>query len=263
MSAIETNVGILGLGNMGGAIARGLLKGGYPAERLFGFDAYASVLDAFGGTACTSVDALCQACDVLVVAVKPHHVVSVLGGIAEPPSVIVSVAAGLAVAPIAAAVPDTAVVRAMPNTAAAVGRSTTALFADETTEASACAAAEDVFSRIGGVFWVADESKMHPATALVGSAPAFVYVFAEALADAAVAHGIGRMDARRAAASMIAGAGALLDAHEGSPADLKDGVASPGGTTIAGLNALEATGLRASVIEAFRATVARSEEMGK
>lgn len=258
-------VGVLGLGNMGGAIAAGLLRAGHPSDKLFGFDLNAAAVDAFGGTAVDSVASLLDSADVLVVAVKPYHLESVLGAAFDDGRVdtVISVAAGVSLATLRSYVGHgaDAVVRAMPNTAAEVGRSTTALVAEAGCNPRHIDAATAIFSAVGTATWLANEELMHPATAVVGSAPAFIYVLAEALADAAVLDGIPRGDARRMVGSMIAGAGALLEAHDGSPAELKDRVASPNGTTIRGLRALEVGGFRAALLDAVAATTDRSKEL--
>ncbi len=256
-------IGILGLGNMGGAIAEGLIAAGFPAERLAAFDLDRARVAAFPGRHASDVQELASICDVLIAAVKPHVIPRLLAEITCELPLVISVGAGLPIASLRAACGNNvgSVVRAMPNTAASIGRSTSALVAEAGTDSSHTAVAEHVFSQIGEVIWLSSESLMHTATALVGSAPAFIYVLAEALADAAVLGGLPRPEARRAAASMLRGAGELLVAHDGSPAELKDRVASPGGTTIAGLCSLEETGFRASAIAAISATARRSEEM--
>lgn len=266
MSGLSTDtaiVGFLGLGNMGGAIAQGLLKSGFPAERLVAFDVDQDKLDAFAGQTVDSIGALSERCDAVIVAVKPYLLGKVLPSLTADVSLVISVAAGTQIETIRAVCGDNvkAVVRSMPNTAASVCASTSALVAEEGTSDDARDLVEYLFAAVGEAVWLPNESLMHAATAVVGSGPAFIYVLAEALADAAVLNGMPRPSARRAAASMLRGAGELLCAHDGSPAELKDAVASPGGTTIAGLCTLEETGFRASVIAAISATVQRSEEL--
>ncbi len=257
----ELRVGIVGLGNMGSAIASGLLLAGYSPCSVRGFDADSAKLAAFAGAPSTSVSELEAASDVVVIAVKPHIVPAVLrelrGG-----ACIVSVAAGVMLETLSSGLPGgTPVVRAMPNTAAAVGKSTTALVRSTTTAPEAFNQALAVFGALGTVVRLSREHLMHVATAVVGSGPAFVYVLAEALTDGAVAGGMPRALAREAVSGMLSGAAALLAAHEGSPSELKDRVASPGGTTIAGVRALEECGFRHAAIEAVLAASARSEEL--
>lgn len=260
----RVTVGIVGLGNMGGAIARGLLDAGVPAEDVLGFDVDPARSARFGGVGVAAVDELVARSEVVVAAVKPYHLAGAFRGIwNRAGGVLVSVAAGTGIADLRAMVGDgpRAVVRAMPNTAAGIRRSTTALVAEARCSEDDRALAEWLFGLVGETCWLADERLMHVATAVVGSAPAFVYVLAEALADAAVLEGLSRDDARRLTASMIRGAGDLLVAHDGSPAELKDRVASPSGTTIRGLRALEDLGFRAAAMEAVARTTARSKEL--
>ena len=260
-----SNIGFIGLGNMGGAIASGLLRAGaWSPSQLHGFDAAAARVAAFGGRGHARCADVLDVSDVIVVAVKPHIVPSVLAEIAAhgTSAAIVSVAAGVSLSTIGSiAVNARGIVRAMPNTAAAVGASTSALVASSTTPQEVVDEVVAIFDAIGTSITLDRESLMHVSTALVGSGPAFVYVLAEALADGAVAAGMPRQLARDAAAGMLTGAAALLASHPGSPAELKDRVASPGGTTIAGLRALESHGFRDAIIEAVLAASRRSEEL--
>ena len=262
---ITWNVGVIGLGNMGAAIANGLLASSkVSAGRLHGFDANAHRTAAFGGQGHGRCAALLDQAEIVIVAVKPHIVPSVLQEIAAHGStaLFVSVAAGVTLDTIEQALPNArGVIRAMPNTAAEVCASTTALVASASTAQADIGRTVALFDAVGTTVVLDREPLMHVATALVGSGPAFVYVMAEALADGAVAAGMPRQLARDAAAGMLAGAAALLAAHDGSPAELKDRVASPGGTTIAGLRALESHGFRDAVIEAVLAASRRSEEI--
>lgn len=259
--SLELRIGIVGLGNMGAAIADGLVLSGLPTGQLYGFDADPAKLSAFAGESAETMAVLESSVDVLIIAVKPHIVPAVLARVAGR-TLVVSVAAGVTLATLASSLPaGTPVVRAMPNTAAAVGKSTTALVAGEEASVDDLALATRVFDAFGTTVCLAREELMHVATAVVGSGPAFIYVLAEALADGAVAGGMPRQLAREAVSGMISGAAALLAAHEGSPAELKDRVASPGGTTIAGLRALESHGLREAAIEAVLAAAARSQEL--
>ena len=108
-----------------------------------------------------------------------------------------------------------------------------------------------------------DESLFDGLTALAGSAPAFCFVMAQALADAAVLEGVTRKDSELLAAAVLEGAGAMLRNSGMTPESLKDRVASPQGTTISGLRALEAGGFRSAVIEAVAATAERSRQLAK
>lgn len=253
-------IAVIGLGNMGGAMVSGLRAAGVGVA---GYDVDASRAAALGCTPLADV-ASAAGCDLVLVAVKPPLVAGVVSQLADAGArVVVSVAAGVSLASLAAAASGSTsvVLRAMPNTAAAVGASTTALVAAADCPDWARAEVEAAFAHIGSAFWLSSEAQIHVATAVVGSAPAFLYVFAEALADGAVVEGMPRAQARSAVASMLLGAAQLLRSHDGSPATLKDAVASPGGTTIAGLRALEDARFRAAAIDAICATAARSRAL--
>ncbi len=270
MQAIDwtrATLGFVGLGNMGGALAGGVAASGLVGvDRIVGFDLAGGSLPD-GARRATSAREVGQLCDAVVLAVKPHQIAAVAAEVSDtpqPPHVVVSVAAGLSTASIRAALGagGPAVVRAMPNVAASVGASTTAIVGEPGCPSELAASVCELFAQVGEVVVLGDEEKMHVGTALVGSGPAFAFVFAEALADAAVADGMPREDARRCAASMLLGAARLLLADAASPAELKDRVGSPGGTTMAGIAALESRAFRSAVIAAMRAATARSREMG-
>ena len=264
MTAFGSHVGFIGLGNMGGALVQGLLADGFDPPKLHGLDLDRDRARSLGCTPHGGLTSLLDASDCVVVCVKPHLITGVLESINEHgrDTLVVSVAAGLELSTLRAAAPDVrGIVRAMPNTAARVRASTTAIVAPPDTPPELLTAATALFDRVGTTVVLSRESLMHVATAVVGSGPAFVYVLAEALADGAVAGGLPRGLARDAVTGMLSGAAALLSDHDGSPAELKDQVASPGGTTIAGLRALEAHGFRDAAIEAVLAAARRSEEM--
>lgn len=258
--AQRKTVGIIGLGSMGGAISirlapvdtyRLVVFGRRPNPRLP--QAIEQAPDA-GSVAAQS--------DILVIAVKPYHVEALAASIRSsirPGTIVVSLAAGVPMLRLYDWFgQDASIVRAMPNVAAEVGASVTALFSDDPGALSETTA---LFGYLGTPVPLATEHLMHAFIGVAGSAPAFAFMFAEALADGAVAEGMPRSDARRAAAAMLKGAALLLEAHGGSPAELKDRVASPGGTTIEGIHALEKGGFRNAVIEAVRASSVRSRRM--
>lgn len=258
-------VGILGLGNMGRAIVNGLVRSGLvPSEFVVAYDVRDEAFDGYAGYRATSVADLANRADVLVVAVKPWMVVGLSDAVGDASvDVTISVAAGVPLASLRASWGRVsgAVVRVMPNTPAAVGAGVTGVVADAGTPSSAVATAEAVFGAVGTTVRLARESDMHAFIGLAGSGPAYVFAIAEALADGAVAEGMPRAAARRVAASMLRGAAELLVAHDGSPADLKDAVASPGGTTIEALAAMEHAGVRAGMIAAVRAASRRSRSL--
>jgi pyrroline-5-carboxylate reductase len=151
----------------------------------------------------------------------------------------------------------------MPNTPALVGEAATAICANATAGDADRAAARALFESVGQCWEAPREELLDAVTGLSGSGPAYVFVFLEALADAGVRVGLPRDAAARLATQTVFGAAKLALESGRHPAQLKDQVASPGGTTIAGLERLEAGGLRAAVYEAVAAATARSKELGR
>ncbi len=151
-------------------------------------------------------------------------------------------------------------VRAMPNTAATIGRSATAIAADQDTPREDVATAERVFGAVGKVFSVA-EDQLDAVTGLSGSGPAFVYLVMEALSDGGLAAGLPRALALDLAIQTVAGAAEMAASTKEHPALLREMVTSPAGTTIAGLLVLEDAGVRSALINAVKAAAARSREL--
>jgi pyrroline-5-carboxylate reductase len=175
-------------------------------------------------------------------------------------AVIVSIAAGVRAGDIAKEFGGRCVARVMPTTAAAIGQGTASLFADDP---AALARAHALFEPLGAVVDLADEGLMHAATAVSGSAPAYLYAFIEALEGAGAAAGLSPRDAGRLARSTLTGAAALLAQTGEDPAELRRQVTSPGGTTQAALDVLLGeAGLGQLLREAVVAAVKRSKELG-
>lgn len=201
-----------------------------------------------------------------LLAVKPHLVVGVCRDLVRPTRIL-SVAAGITIATMEAALPEgTPVVRAMPNTPALVGMGAAGLAGGRAASDDDVAWAAGILGSVG-VAEVVSEPLLDAVTGLSGSGPAYVFLLAEALTDAGVAMGLTRVTAGRLAAQTIAGAGRMLVAGEdgggADPVDLRAGVTTPAGTTAAGLAALEDRGLRAAMAAAVRAATERSIELGR
>lgn len=209
-------------------------------------------------------------CELVVLAVKPGVVVSVLEALAAGEAgdlrrpLWLSIAAGVPVARLEAALPSGArVVRAMPNTPALVHAGATAFVANAAATEADRAAARALFEAVGSVWEAPAESALDAVTGLSGSGPAYVFVFLEALSDAGVRVGLPREVAHQLACQTVYGAAKLALESGLHPGVLKDRVTSPGGTTIAGLERLEAGGLRAALHAAVEAATARSRELGR
>jgi pyrroline-5-carboxylate reductase len=205
---------------------------------------------------------------VVVLAMKPNVVVDALRALApaagDPGPLWISIAAGVPLATLAGPLPPTArIVRAMPNTPALVGCGATAIVGNAQVGPTELALATALFRSVGTCWTAPAESLLDAVTGLSGSGPAYVFVFLEALSDAGVRVGLPRDAATALAVQTVLGAARLASETGRHPAQLKDQVTSPGGTTIAGLERLEARGLRAAVYEAVAAATARSRELAQ
>ncbi|MGO8760504.1 MAG: pyrroline-5-carboxylate reductase [Desulfobaccales bacterium] len=264
----EIKLGFIGVGSMGGAIIRRLLAGGFvPRENLVSYDpdpARQAQVEALGVEAALDNAEVMHA-PVVVLGVKPQVMPAVLAGIKEfarPWHLIISIAAGVPLAVLEAALPDSRVIRVMPNTPTLVGAGMAALAPGRSVTPDDLALALDLFKAVGQAV-VVEEKVMDAVTGLSGSGPAFVAVFIEALADGGVKMGLSRPLALTLATQTVLGTARLCQEGKLHPAVLKDQVTSPGGTTIAGLHALESGGFRGAIIDAVTAAARRSEELGK
>jgi pyrroline-5-carboxylate reductase len=264
----EKKLGFIGVGNMGGAIIRGLLAVGQVSrENLVYYDPdparQAQMADLGVPTARDNSEVM-QA-PVVILAIKPQvmgAVVAEVKGFARPSHLIISIAAGVTLAALEEAFPESRVIRVMPNTPTLVGAGMAALAPGRGITPEDLALAQELFQAVGEVV-VVEERLMDAVTGLSGSGPAFVAVFIEALADGGVKMGLPRPLALTLATQTVLGTARLCHEQEMHPAVLKDLVTSPGGTTIAGLHALESSGFRGAVMNAVSAAAARSKELGK
>jgi pyrroline-5-carboxylate reductase len=264
----EKKLGFIGVGNMGGAIIRGLLAVGQVSrENLVYYDpdpARQAQMAELGAPAARDNSEVMQA-PVVVLAIKPQvmgAVVAEVKGFARPSHLIISIAAGVTLAALAEAFPESRVIRVMPNTPTLVGAGMAALAPGRGITPEDLTLAQELFQAVGEAV-VVEERLMDAVTGLSGSGPAFVAVFIEALADGGVKMGLPRPLALTLATQTVLGTARLCHEQEMHPAVLKDLVTSPGGTTIAGLHALESGGFRGAVMNAVSAAAARSKELGK
>jgi len=202
--------------------------------------------------------------DVVVLAVKPQATAEVLRDIRDvlAKRLVISVVAGMQLRRIIEACgPQTRVIRAMPNMPAMIGEGMTALAIGPGVAENQVACARQIFESVGRVLPV-DERFMDAVTGLSGSGPAYVFLMIEAMADGGVKMGLPRETASLLATQTVLGAARMVLETGQHPARLKDQVASPGGTTIAGLHRLEQGGLRGLLIDAVEAATKRSQELG-
>ena len=263
-------IGFIGCGAMAEALASGLIAAGVNATHLMASDVAPAQRSRFeerlGVKTSSENGDVVSGSDVVVLAVKPGAVASVLRELGASPEstscLWISIAAGVTLRTLSAALPEGArIVRAMPNTPALVRAGATGLCTNSFARPDDGATAEALFRAVGSVWTAPDESLLDAVTGLSGSGPAYVFVILEALSDAGVRVGLPREASTQLAVQTVYGA-ALLALETGRhPASLKDQVTSPGGTTIAGLERLEAGGLRAALYEAVAAATARSREL--
>jgi pyrroline-5-carboxylate reductase len=264
------SIAFLGGGQMAEALIGGLLAA-HVAESasIVATDPLAARRDVLKARFGIHVDdhntAAARAADIVVLAVKPQAMPSLLAdvGPALDGKLVVSIAAGVTTAWIRERIAASrGIVRAMPNTPALVRAGATALSYQADLPADDVAAARMLFEAVGSVVSV-EERLMDAVTGLSGSGPAYVFVAIEALADGGVKMGLPRATAELLAAQTVLGAARMVLESGEHPARLKDQVASPGGTTIAGLHQLEAGGMRSCLMAAVEAATKRSQELGR
>ena len=258
--------GFIGCGNMGGAIARALRQS---TSDILVSDrsGRAKALAAELGIGYADVMTIAESCDRIFLAVKPHMMKGVLEPLqtvlARRKPLLITMAAGLEIAQIAQfAGCDLPIVRIMPNTPTAIGKGVIQYCANELAEDAIIA---DWLSDMApcGLLDSLEERLIDAASALSGSGPAYMYIFLEALADGAVACGIPRAKAMEYAAMTMAGSAEMYLKTRQHPGALKDAVCSPGGSTIAGVRALEQHAFRAAAMDCVMATYLRNKELGK
>ena len=271
MSVKGKRVGFIGGGNMGEALVRGLIGASVvPADLITATDVRSErtrELTKQYGIAAHADNARCvRDADVVILAVKPQVMGDVVREIAPAVTarhLLISIAAGVATATIRAALgKDARIIRVMPNTPALVLHGATAIARGRGLERDDLATAEEIFGAVGRVV-ILDEDLMDAVTGLSGSGPAYVAIVIESLADGGVKMGLDRATAMTLATQTVLGSAHLLAETGMHPGALKDMVSSPGGTTIAGISALEEGGLRTTFIRAVERATQRSRELGR
>jgi pyrroline-5-carboxylate reductase len=265
-------IAIIGTGNMGSALIRGLVGSGKAAaQSVRVFDVDSSRVQALerelGVRGVSRIeDAIDEEISVLVLAVKPQSLGDVVDAIADRVHerlVIISIAAGIPTDFILSRLPSPArVIRAMPNAAAMVGASATALCKAGTADDTDLATAVELFAAVGVAVKV-EEKLMNVVTALSGSGPGYLFPIMEALTDAAVLMGMDRPTARALTIQTFVGSALMAGAGDASFSELKDRITSPAGTTIAGLHVLEKAGIRGILMDAVQAATRRGDELAK
>ncbi len=263
------NITFIGGGNMATALIAGLhneragaleIRVADPSE-----EARARVVREFGVETHADGRSATSGADVVVLAVKPQVMPSVLEALApviEDGQLVLSIAAGTTVSGIQSALGDNQpVVRAMPNTPALIGHGICGLFASASCRDHHREQAERILEAAGEGIWIDDESLMDLVTAVSGSGPAYFFLLTEALAVAGTELGLDEADARKLAVCTAEGAGAMMKQSQETPAELRARVTSPGGTTQAAVEVLESRGFRVLVRDAVEAATRRGREL--
>lgn len=264
-------IGFIGGGNMASAIIGGIIGSKLTdADHVIAADKFPAAVqrlkDTFGIQASTENIEISSNADILFLAVKPNMFATVIPEIKDTvkkDALIISIAAGQTIEKIESLFGrEIKLVRSMPNTPALVGESMSALCANALVTEAELDMAVEIFNSFGKCE-VVSESLIDAVVGVSGSSPAYVYMFIEAMADAAVADGMPRAQAYKFAAQSVLGAAKMVLETGKHPGELKDAVCSPGGTTIVAVAELEKAGLRDAVITAQRACVEKSREMSR
>ncbi len=269
--AIPKRLAFLGGGNMAEALLRGLLSAHVfePGDLTVSdvrTDRLADLHATYGVRTCANNSEAVGQAEALVLAVKPQvapQVLAELRDIITEEHLLVSIVAGMpSTAIVGAFTRPPRVVRVMPNTPALVQEGASAVCGCQGATSQDLESARTILEAVGRVV-VVEEPLLDVVTGLSGSGPAYVFVLIEALADAGVKMGLGRDVAQLLAAQTVRGAATMVRDTGRHPGLLKDTVTSPGGTTIAGLHALERAGFRAALMDAVEAATRRSQELGR
>lgn len=273
MSQTSPRIAILGTGHMGGAILSGLTQSPGSASSIRATTATMASAQALrdmgvesksreedSGANAWAVD---QA-DIVILGVKPHHLLTLLTEVApnaQPHAVMVSLAAGITIEQMES-IWSGAVIRTMPNTPSQVGRGVTGLSVGSRVTGDQARQVTEIFDKVGSVIPV-DEASLNALSTFSGSGPAFVYFFIERFIDVAKDHGFSEDEATTMVQGTFAGALSLLEATGKTPAELREAVTSPGGTTQAALAVYTQADLGAIIAAASAAAIARAEEMAQ
>lgn len=260
--------GFIGLGNMGYAIMKGLMRENSSDDFSF-YDissARAELIESeLHITPSKSMEELVKNSKYVFLAVKPQIYRVVMESIKNyirPDNVIVTIAPGFDIKTVKMYLGEsTRVIRSMPNTPALVGEGMSVItFSDDDYSDSEVKEIKDIFLSFGEME-IIDEKQMNAVVPISGSSPAYVYIFIEAMADAGVSMGLPRDLAYKLASQSVLGAGKMVLETESHPGELKDAVCSPGGTTIEAVTVLEERGFRSAVIEAMKAAYEKTKQM--
>jgi pyrroline-5-carboxylate reductase len=268
---LKEKIGIIGAGKIGSAIIRGVLSNGLVGKNQVMASApresTRKALSKETDIKITSDNgAVCEFADIVILSVKPHHVPSVLGGIAKllgKTKLLVSVAAGVPIAKMESCLEkDARVIRVMTNIPCVVGAAASGYSLGSHATTADLEHVKGILESVG-IALPLEEKHLDAVTALSGSGPAYVFLFIESLADGGVQVGLSREVALKLALQTVYGSAKLALESGKHMAQGRDEITSPGGTTIAGLYALEKGGMRGTVMEAILKATERSQALGR
>jgi len=268
----DKKIGFIGSGNMGEALISGLVfsKAANP-ENIICSDIAEDLLEEiqtkYKVSTTTDNIEVAKKSEIVIYATKPQILGSVLKETApalDQSKLIISIAAGVPLAAIAVGLQkELRLIRVMPNICAFVRESATAIAAGEYASKEDVAIARAIFDSVGKTVFIQENVLMDAFTGLSGSGPAYIFTIVDAMADAGVKMGLSRKDSLFLSTQTILGSAKLLLESKEHPGQLKDRVASPGGTAIAGIHTLEQGGLRTTLMNAVESASKRSKELGE
>ena len=260
-------IGCIGTGNMGGAIISGISEF-FPPANVFVYDKDESkarhVSSLYRISHAKTIEDIAKICDIVIVAVKPSVVPEVLRKLKSycENKTIVSIAAGVTIHELESILGSSQkIIRVMPNTPSLVREGMSVLAANNATDDETLEHVKEIFSKIGTAI-IMSEKYMDAVTGVSGSGPAYVFTFIQAMADGAVKMGLPRKEALILAAQTVLGAAKMVLQEDINPIELRDGVTSPGGTTIEAVHILEDRGFAGAVMSAIEAATKKSRNMG-
>ena len=260
-------IAFIGGGNMASALIAGLAKQAGNGFHVVdpNADALARLAKEYGATTAQAIDGVVATADVVVLAVKPQQMREVATALAPHlgSQLVLSIAAGIRSVDLSRWLGGyDAIVRTMPNTPALIGMGITGMVAMAGVSDAQRAAADNVLHAVGQTVWLDDETLIDPVTAVSGSGPAYVFYFLEAMQAAASEMGLSAEQGKQLALATFAGATQLAAQSDESLEVLRQRVTSKGGTTHAAITRMEASGVKAAIVEAMKAAAARGRELG-
>ena len=264
----NNKLGVIGIGKMGGIIVRSIVNDLLSPQHISIVDLDQTLVSELcnetGVTAVTDIAELLTTTDYILCAVPPVAIPNILPQISDSitdQQWMISIAAGVSTTTLESYFDSPPpIVRVMPNIAASVGAAVSVISAGSCAKEEHLKQTQDVFNTCG-ITLIMEERHINSVTGVSGSGPAYVALFIEALADAGVQVGLARQDAQTLAIHTVLGAATILTESDEHPATLKNRVTTPGGTTAAGLHALEKGGFRATIAEAILSATERAKEL--